>query len=148
VLPNPGAVLLFLRLFFSSTIGATLSRPLRVILASAVAQPPYFPTRAHLLLCTGPRCARSGSARLFADAWSALEKRGLAYYKTGGSVRLTESGCLGACDHGPTLACYASTASCLVEGWYDHADLRLIVDVAEKAHAGEALPNERRFGPR
>lgn len=113
-----------------------------------MAQPPYFPTRAHLLLCTGPRCARGGSTRLFASAWSALEARGLAYYKTHGSVRLTESGCLGACDHGPTLACYASTKDGLVEGWYDHADLGLVLEVAERAHHGEPLPDERRFGPR
>jgi (2Fe-2S) ferredoxin len=85
---------------------------------------------------------------LFKDAWSALEARGLAYYKTNGTIRLTESGCLGACDHGPTLACYASTREGLVEGWYDHADLRLVLDVAERAHRGEALPTDRRFGPR
>jgi (2Fe-2S) ferredoxin len=113
-----------------------------------VAKPPYYPTRAHLLLCTGPRCARSGSARLFADAWSALEARGLAYYKTGGSVRLTEAGCLGACDHGPTLACYASAKEGLAEAWYDHADLQLVLDVAERAYREEPLPADRRFGPR
>lgn len=110
--------------------------------------PPYFPTRAHLLLCTAPRCARAGSRELFDEAWQALEARRLAYYAGGGSVRLTESGCLGACDHGPTLACYARSSEGLVESWYDHVDLPLVMDVAERAHRAEALPSERRFGPR
>ena len=48
----------------------------------------------------------------------------------------------------PTLACYASGNEGLVEGWYDHADLELVLDVAERAHRGEPLPADRRFGPR
>ena len=94
----------------------------------------------------GLRCHRS--TRLFETAWSELEARGLAYFKTGGSIRLTESGCLGACEHGPTLACYSTSAEDLVESWYDHVDLPLLLEIAERAHRGEALPEDRRFGGR
>ena len=35
-----------------------------------------------------------------------------------------------------------------VEAWYHHADLPLVSEVARCAHLGEALPDDRRFGPR
>lgn len=111
--------------------------------------PPYFSTHGHLLVCVGPRCARAGSQRLYRDATSALEKRQLAYYTGEGTVRLTESGCLGACGHGPTLACYASRdgGRTLEAGWYHGADLPLVIDVAERVHRAQPLPSTRRYGP-
>ncbi len=111
--------------------------------------PPYFPTRGHLLLCTGPRCARVQSARLFRDASDALERRGLSYYKEGGSVRLSEAGCLGACGHGPTLACYRGLSPDpgvrLEQAWYAAADLALVLRVAASIHDGTPLPPEHRY---
>ena len=67
---------------------------------------PRTDTAAHLLICVGPRCVANGSAQLFSEIWDALESEQIAYYRTGGSVRLTDSGCLGACELGPTVACY------------------------------------------
>lgn len=111
--------------------------------------PLFFPTRAHLLLCTGPRCARRGSPRVLEDAWRELESRALAYYKRGGSIRLTEAGCLGQCSHGPTLAAYCSDeAGALREAWYVGVDARQVVEIAEAAHLGATLPDRGRFGPR
>jgi len=109
-----------------------------------VEQPPYFPTRGHLLVCTGPRCSRAGSQRLFRDATDLLERRRLAYYKDGGTVRLSEAGCLGACGHGPTLACYRGSVQ-LEQAWYFAADLALVTKVAEAVQSESALPRERRY---
>ena len=46
---------------------------------------------------------------MFSKVWSALEHEQLAYYKTGGTVRCSASGCLGACAEGPTVASYPRT---------------------------------------
>lgn len=43
---------------------------------------------------------------MFSQIWAGLERDGLAYYKSTGSVRCTASGCLGACGEGPTVAAY------------------------------------------
>lgn len=111
--------------------------------------PPYFPTQGHLLLCTGPRCSRAGSQRLFRDASDLLERRRLAYYKDGGTVRLSEAGCLGACGHGPTLACYRSVpadrSGQLEQAWYCAADLPLVTRVAEAIQHEQPLPDDRRY---
>lgn len=111
--------------------------------------PLFFPARAHLLLCTGPRCSRRGSGRVFEDAWSALEARALAYYKRGGTVRLTASGCLGQCSHGPTLVAYHGDAQGrLSEAWYVGIDAPALLRIARALHDGEPPPGENRFGPR
>jgi (2Fe-2S) ferredoxin len=106
--------------------------------------PPYFPTRGHLLLCTGPRCSRVGSQRLFREASDQLERRRLAYYKEGGTVRLSEAGCLGACGHGPTLACYRGSVQ-LEQAWYCAADLPLVLRIAEAIQNETPLPDDRRY---
>ncbi len=59
-----------------------------------------------MLVCVDGRCAAKGSEGLYARLWSLLEENSLAYYKSGGSIRLTASSCLGACDYGPTVATY------------------------------------------
>lgn len=115
--------------------------------------PLFFATRAHLLLCTGPRCARRGSPRVLESAWRELESRALAYYKRGGSIRLTESGCLGQCSHGPTLVAYhaddqGETTGALRESWYVGVDAPQLVDIAEALHRGGPPPGRGRFGPR
>ena len=113
--------------------------------------PLFYATRAHLLLCTGPRCTRRGSPRVLEQAWSELESRALAYYKRGGSIRLTEAGCLGQCSHGPTLAVYHASEGgpdergSLSEAWYVGVDARTVVEVAEAAHLGAPLPSRGRF---
>jgi NADH:ubiquinone oxidoreductase subunit E len=73
--------------------------------------PPGIPktdTAAHLLVCVGPRCTGRGARPMFQEVWDALDQEKIAYYRTGGSIRLTETGCLGACDYGPTIACYTA----------------------------------------
>ena len=112
-------------------------------------QPIFFPTRAHVLLCTGPRCARAGSRKVLDTANAELERRRVAYYKDGGTVRLTEAGCLGACSFGPTVAAYhADPDGRLTEAWFVGMDAPKVVRLAEALHRGEALPSEGRFGPR
>ena len=108
--------------------------------------PLFFSTRAHLLLCTGPRCGRRGSAKVFADAWRQLESERLAYYKEGGSVRLTESGCLGCCAYGPTLAAYhGDEVGRLTQSWYVGVDAPRLVKIARALHEGQEPPVEGRF---
>jgi (2Fe-2S) ferredoxin len=111
--------------------------------------PLFYPTRAHLLLCTGPRCARAGSAAVFRDGWEELERRSLAYYKRGGSIRLTEAGCLGVCSHGPTLVAYhGDPRGGLAEAWYVGVGKTELVEIAEALHDGQEPPERGRFGPR
>lgn len=103
----------------------------------------YFKTSGHLLLCQNQNCRARGADLLLLALTRALEKEGLAYYKAGGSVRLTATGCLGACQFGPVLACYRPPE----EAWYEAVDLPLALRVARAVHAGEELPQERRYGP-
>jgi (2Fe-2S) ferredoxin len=109
--------------------------------------PRYFPTRGHLLLCQGPNCQARGARLLHTALWNALEKGALAYYKTGGTVRLTESGCLGACAAGPTLCVYRERGGSLEQGWYGAVDFTLARRVAQAVQDETDLPGEGRYGP-
>jgi (2Fe-2S) ferredoxin len=108
-------------------------------------KPMFFKTRAHLMICTDARCADRGSKILFQSVWKALEDEGLAYYKTGGNLRLTTSGCLGACQFGPTMACYFKTQTGLQEAWYHHLDRDQILNVARTLHADLEPPSKGRY---
>ena len=109
--------------------------------------PKYFKTSGHLLLCRGNNCQQRGSVLLQQALWKALERDGLAYYKQGGSVRLTESGCLGACSFGPTLCVYRERGGALEEAWYAAVDFPLARAVAQAVQDGAELPPEHRYGP-
>lgn len=110
--------------------------------------PIFFETRAHVLVCQGPRCSRAGSRRVLDQTTVELERSRVAYYKDGGSVRLTESGCLGACAYGPTVVAYFGDPGGLKEAWYVGMDTRKVVRLATALHLGDPLPEEGRFGPR
>ena len=109
--------------------------------------PKYYPTRGHLLVCQGNSCQARGSALLYQALWKHLEREALAYYKQGGSVRLTTSGCLGACSYGPTLCAYRHGPEGLEEGWYAAMEFPLATRIAQAVHAGAPLPVEHRYGP-
>lgn len=112
--------------------------------------PKYFATRGHLLLCQGASCQRVGADLLYQGLKQHLERGQLAYYKAGGSVRLTTSGCLGACNYGPTLCVYRQTAqgaeqAHLEQAWYAAVNFPLARQVAQAVHTGEPLPLEHRY---
>ena len=107
--------------------------------------PLFFETRAHLLICTGPSCRRVGAATLFAEAWQDLENERLAYHTTGGTLRLTESGCLGACNTGPTVAAYHADGAQLAQAWYADMNREKLLELARALHEGGPLPSEGRF---
>lgn len=108
--------------------------------------PTFFPTRAHLLVCTGPDCTQRGARGLFARVTSELEAQRLAYYKSGGSVRLTEAGCLGACAHGPNACAYFERGDgALAQAWYAGVDDADLVALARALHDGEEPPEAKRF---
>lgn len=109
--------------------------------------PKFFSTRGHLLVCQGQNCQARGSALLYKALWNQLERASLAYYKQGGSVRLTESGCLGACSSGPALCVYRHRGGALEEGWYAAADFPLAVQIAQAVHEEAPLPEDRKYGP-
>ncbi len=117
--------------------------------------PLFFRTRAHVLVCTGPSCARRGSGRLFASVWSACERRRHAYY-AGGEVRLTESGCQGACSHGPNAIAYylprapeapspGGLPGQLAEAWYHGLDEPRLLGLVEALDRGEPPPSDGRY---
>ncbi len=108
-------------------------------------KPTFFQTKAHLMICTDARCAKQGSAALFQSVWKALEDESLAYYKTGGGLRLTTSGCLGACQFGPTMTCYFKKNGQLREAWYHDMDRPKVLNVARALNANLEPPHEQRF---
>lgn len=107
--------------------------------------PKYFKTNGHLLLCQASTCQRLGADLLYRALWQYLEREHLAYYKAGGAVRLTSSGCLGACQYGPALLCYRQRGALLEQAWYAAADMPLARRVAQAVQSGEALPTEQRY---
>ena len=109
--------------------------------------PTFFATRGHLLVCQNTSCKARGSGLLYRALWNALEQGKLAYYQSGGSLRLTESGCLGACSFGPVVACYRTRNGVMEEGWYAAVDVPLAKQVAQAMHDETDLPTERRYGP-
>lgn len=108
----------------------------------------YFRTSGHLLLCLNNNCRARGADLLHVALTNALENHKLAYYKTGGSLRFTATGCLGACGYGPILACYRERDGTLEEAWYENVTFGLALKVAKAVHEGEELPNEQRYGPK
>lgn len=112
-------------------------------------KPLFFQTRAHVLVCTGPNCVRVGARVLFADTWRALEARRLAYYRDGGTVRLTESGCQGACGHGPNaIVYYVDEGGALREGYYAGLDAVRLLEIATATHEGRDPGPAQRYGGR
>lgn len=110
--------------------------------------PKYYRTSGHVLVCGASSCQQRGSPLLYKALWNALETHALAYYKAGGSVRLTQSGCLGACKFGPTVCAYRTRPEGgLEEGWYAAVDFPLALQIARAMHAGEPLPATHRYGP-
>jgi len=107
----------------------------------------YFRTHAHLLLCMNTNCRSRGADLLHLALSRAFEQEKLAYYKSGGSLRFTTSGCLGACSHGPVLACYRERNGSLEQAWYEHVDYPLAMRVARAAHEQHDLPADRKYGP-
>jgi (2Fe-2S) ferredoxin len=92
-------------------------------------------------MCVGPNCAARGAEALFTAVWTAFERERLAYYTTGGNLRLTKCGCLGACQSGPIMLCTSPNT----EAWYWAMDYPHSMAVARAAHAGEPWPTDRQF---
>ena len=111
--------------------------------------PRYFPTAGHLMVCQGQSCLARNSRLLYQALWQALDREYLAYYKPGGQVRLTESGCLGACSYGPTMCVYRtpSSGAGLEQGWYAGMDFPAALALARAVQVGAELPQAGRYGP-
>jgi (2Fe-2S) ferredoxin len=101
------------------------------------------------MICVDERCAARGSRVLFGRVWRGLESEGLAYYKSGGNLRLTHSGCLGACQFGPAVTCYFRQGDALREAWYHDMNEARTIALARALHSdrgdGTALPKEGRY---
>jgi (2Fe-2S) ferredoxin len=108
-------------------------------------KPTFFKTTAHLMICTGPQCQAKGSSVLFQAVWHSLEREKLMYYAAGGHLRLTESGCLGACQFGPTVACYFKHQDHLREAWYAGMDYPRTINLARALDAKLELPAAGRY---
>jgi (2Fe-2S) ferredoxin len=110
-----------------------------------LSKPTFFATQAHIQICTSSHCATRGAKPLFQAVWKGLVTEKLAYYTKGGNLRLTQSGCLGACDFGPTLACYFRREQQLDQAWYFGMDYPRTMQLARALHGGLELPSEGRF---
>lgn len=108
-------------------------------------KPKFFPTRAHLLLCSGPNCRARGGDVLALALQRALEREGLMYYKQGGSVRYGTASCLGACAHGPVACVYRSRGGALEQAWYAGLNLPRALELARAAHEEGELPETGRY---
>lgn len=109
--------------------------------------PKYFRTRGHVLVCQNGNCQARGSAPLFKALWNHLEQAKLAYYKTDGHVRLTESGCLGACSYGPAVCVYREQGGKLQEAWYAGVDLPQAKQIVQAVQDQSELPTKNRYDP-
>ncbi len=76
---------------------------------------------------------------MFSKTWAALEREGLAYYKSNGSVRCTATGCLGACGEGPTVAAYPSGGP---PQWWIGMTVEETLALARRLHTDAALNPE------
>ncbi len=108
-------------------------------------KPTFFKTNAHLLVCVDGRCAERGSRQLFQNLWRELEGERLAYYATDGNLRLSHSGCLGACSFGPAVTCYFQRDGGLHQAWYHGMDIPKTMALARSLHANDSLPTEGRY---
>ena len=108
-------------------------------------QPKFFSTNGHLLLCQNTNCLQRGAGFLHQSLTSALEREHLMYYRAGGTLRYTPSGCLGACSSGPILACYREKDGLLEQGWYYGVTLPLALEVARAVQEKGDLPLGGRF---
>lgn len=98
------------------------------------------------MICTGQSCSEAGSRFLFRSVWQSFETEKLVYYKSGGNLRLTESGCLGACQFAPSAACYFKTdTGQLEQAWYAKLDHPQIMTIARALHVGQELPERNRY---
>jgi (2Fe-2S) ferredoxin len=112
-----------------------------------VQRPLFFQTRAHVFVCTGPNCVRDGARGVFASTWKTLEAKKVAYYRDGGTVRLTESGCQGACGHGPNAIVYFVDASgTMREGYYTGLDAERLIAIATAVHEQRDPGPANRYG--
>lgn len=105
--------------------------------------PTIFRSKGHLLVCTGPQCAARGGQSVFRATEHALEANHLVYYRRGGVLRLTESGCLGGCQHGPVACLYLRGET---DGAFFHSfsvDTALAIGFAVQNDA--PVPNTFRF---
>jgi (2Fe-2S) ferredoxin len=109
-------------------------------------KPTFFKTKAHLMICTGQSCSEAGSRFLFRSVWQSFETEKLVYYKSGGNLRLTESGCLGSCQFAPSAACYfKSDDGNLGQAWYAKLDHPQVMNIARALYADLELPERNRY---
>ena len=97
------------------------------------------------MICTGQRCTEAGSRFLFRSVWQSLETEKLVYYKSGGNLRLTESGCLGSCQFAPSAACYFEHDEKLEQAWYAKLDHSQVMNIARALHGDQDLPSLNRY---
>ncbi len=115
-------------------------------------KPKFFRTKGHLLLCQNGNCQSRGAALLHSVLTRNLEQHHLIYYKSGGTLRYTTSGCLGACSFGPIMACYrniqdgeGNSSTGLEEAWYSGVTLPLALEVAQAIQHNRPWPSQNRF---
>jgi (2Fe-2S) ferredoxin len=93
------------------------------------------------------RRVRDGARGVFASTWKTLEAKKVAYYRDGGTVRLTESGCQGACGHGPNAIVYFVDASgTMREGYYTGLDAERLIAIATAVHEQRDPGPANRYG--
>jgi (2Fe-2S) ferredoxin len=105
--------------------------------AAVAATMPDSPYEGQMLVCVfGPWCRLDGGADTHKALKSLAKEAGMA-----SRVRVTKSGCLGQCGHGPVVACWPENV------WYAHVkpeDARELFD----AHVLRGEPLERlRYRP-
>lgn len=83
-------------------------------------------------MCTmGPNCVHRGGDEVIAAFRERIRVLGLE-----SEVRVTPSGCLSQCDHGPNAVVYPDQA------WYCHLDARKAVRIANQHLAGGQMVDE------
>lgn len=94
---------------------------------------PDAPYRRQLFVCTfGPWCRLEGSDEVRAALKEAVKAAGLAK-----ELRVTKSGCLGQCGHGPNMVLWPENA------WYAHARVEDVPAIMAHLQGGPVVERLR-----